>query len=389
VNATASTATVPTATGPTGAAEVPRKRSAKSNNSRPWWKYEITAEKVKLEEVMNFSRQCAAFVRSGIPIVEALEVIGSECKDKLLRSILVDTAERIRNGASLSGALGLYTNALPNYYVPMIRSAEMTGRLDDVLDQVAEYLRRDIDARRRIRSALTYPIVVMMMSVVTVIVLAGWVLPKFQTFFNSLNAKLPLITRMLLGITDFIAQWYWLGAIILAATIATVLISGRTEVGRMKRDGFLLRLPGLGVVLRYNIVERFCRILGSMVQAGVPLPDAMLVAAESSTNAVYQRALSTVREAMMRGEGLARPIAATGLFPAGANQMLRVGEATGTLDQQLEAAASFYERELDYRLKRFTDLFEPAIILIVGFIVGFVAIALVSAMYGVFRQVNV
>jgi type IV pilus assembly protein PilC len=356
---------------------------------RPWWKYEITAEKVKLEEVMNFSRQCAAFVSAGIPIIEALLVIAQECRNKLLKGILVDCASRIRNGSNFSDALAAHESALPGYYVPMVRAAELTGRLDEVLDQLATYLARDIETRRKIRSALTYPVIVMFMAVVTVVVLAVWVLPKFEEFFAGLDAELPLVTRILLGVTDFLSSTY---LVLLGLTLVAVVGSWavtRSEKGRLTRDALFLRLPGLGTLLRYTIVERFCRILASMVQAGVPLPDAMRVATESSPNRKYRQSLATAREAMIRGEGLARPIAATEMFPAGANQMLRVGEATGTLDRQLESAAQFYERELDYRMKRFTDLFEPAVIVFVGLIVGFVAIALVSAMYGVFRQVDV
>lgn len=355
----------------------------------PWWKYELTPEKVKLVEVMNFSRQCSAFVGAGIPIIEALAIIAEECRDKQLKRILVESAERIRNGSNFSDALAAHEKALPNYYVPMVRAAELTGRLDEVLDQLTAYLDREIEARRKVRTALTYPSVVMVMALITVFVLAAWVLPQFKDFFDSLDAKLPLVTRILLGVTDFIANFYIFGAIGLAALIVGGWAITRTEAGKLSRDSFLLRLPAVGTLLRYSIVERFCRILSSMVQAGVPLPDAMKVASESSSNRKYRNALAEAREAMIRGEGLARPIAATEMFPSGANQMLRVGESTGTLDKQLDAAANFYERELDYRLKRFTDLFEPAIILIVGLVVGFVAIALVSAMYGVFRQVQV
>jgi type IV pilus assembly protein PilC len=366
-----------------------RRTTAQFRLKRRWWNYEITSRKVKLEELMNFSRQCSAFVAAGIPIVDALLVIAEDNRSKLLRQILRDAADRISQGTSLSEALTIHASALPNYYVPMIRAAELTGRLDEVLDQLAAYLSRDIEARRRIRSALTYPAVVMVMTLVTVGVLAGWVLPQFKSFFESFGAELPLITRILLGITDFVTSWYIIGLAVLAVLAVVVFGVGKTSPGRYYRDAALLRLPLFGTLLRFSIVERFCRILASMVQAGVPLPDAVHVAAESSSNGVYRRALSTVRESMMRGEGLATPLAASRMFPAGANQMLRVGEATGTLDRQLHTAATFYERELDYRMRRLTDLFEPAVIIVVGVIVGFVAVALISAMYGIYRQVPV
>ena len=151
----------------------------------------------------------------------------------------------------------------------------------------------------------------------------------------------------------------------------------------------ILKLPVMGDLVQAVVMERICRILSSMIHAGVALPDAMAVTAEASNNAVYQEGLATVREEMMEGQGLSEPIARTGLFPGAARQMFRVGEETGTLDEQLELAATYYNREVDIRVKRFTSLFEPAVIIFMGLIVGFVAVALVSAMYGIYRQVHV
>ena len=351
--------------------------------------FEITPKKVKQSELMNFSRQAASFLRAGIPVLEALSVLADETKNKLLRKILVETGAALRAGSSFATGLAMYSGAFPSYYIPMVRSAELTGSLDSVLDQLAIYIERDLEARRKVKSALTYPSVVALLSVVSVVILGWWVLPKFEVFFEGLDAKLPLATRMLLGITD-VATALW--PIFLAFAVLLVVLfvlSIRTQKGRRVRDTLLLNAPVLGSVVRFAIVERFCRVLSALVTAGVPLPDALIVASNGTGNRVFQIGLSTAREAMIRGEGLAKPLAAMGLLPAGANQMIRVGEATGTLDQQLDFAATFYERELNYKLKKFTDLFEPAVIVFMGLVVGFVAIALVSAMYGIFNQVNV
>jgi type IV pilus assembly protein PilC len=162
-----------------------------------------------------------------------------------------------------------------------------------------------------------------------------------------------------------------------------------TRRGRQIRDTALLRSPLLGDLVTTAILERFCRILCTMVDAGVPIPDALQVTGDATSNSVFRRGLFNAREAMLRGEGLAAPLAATQLFPTAARHMFVVGESTGTLDQQLGTAASYFDRELEYKLKHFTSLFEPAVILFVGLVVGFVAIALVTAMYGIFRQVHV
>jgi type IV pilus assembly protein PilC len=258
-----------------------------------------------------------------------------------------------------------------------------------VLDQLSKYIERDLEARRKIKAACTYPAMIMSLSLVVVVILAGFVLPRFKGFFLSFHAKLPLATRMLLGITDFVSAWWWALAIGAVATIAGGLFLLRSAVGKRLGDRIMLRIPTLGTVVRYAVVERFCRILSSMVQAGVALPEALQLASDGTNNTVYQRGLAQVRESVLEGEGISQPLARTKLFPSAVTQMVRVGEATGTLDDQLESTASYYEKELEYKLKNLTGLFEPVAIIMVGLIVGFVAIALVSAMYGIFRQVNI
>lgn len=360
---------------------------AEDRPKTPWWQIQITRP-VKTEELMNFSRQCSSFLRAGIPVLDALAVIAEDAR-KYMKATLEDMGNALRGGASFAGAVARHPDVFPPYYVSMVRSAELTGRLDDVLDQLAVYAGRDLEARRKVKSAITYPAVIFVMAVVTVVVLSTYVLPQYERFFRELNANLPLATRVLLSVTGWLGKWWWalLGGS-LAVLVAAVAYT-RTESGRGRFDAMLLRVPAVGGLVRYVIVERFCRIMSAMVQAGVALPDALAVAIASANNRVYQIGLGVARDEMIQGEGLARPIAATHLFPAAANQMIRVGETTGTLDAQLESAAGYFERELDYRLKRFTDLFEPAVIIVMGAVVGFVAIALVTAMYGIFRQVNV
>jgi type IV pilus assembly protein PilC len=226
------------------------------------------------------------------------------------------------------------------------------------------------------------------MAMATVVILATFVLPRFVTFFKSFHAKLPLPTRMMLSVSSFVSSWWFLlvGGVVFLAVLFTVL--RRSKGGKAWLDSVVLKLPILGDLVQTAILERICRILSSMIHAGVPLPEAMAVTADSASNAVYHRGLSEIREEMMEGQGLSAPLARTGLFPGAARQMFRVGEETGTLDQQLEVAAKYYNREVDLKIKRFTSLFEPAIIILMGVIVGFVAVALVSAMYGIYKQVN-
>jgi type IV pilus assembly protein PilC len=351
--------------------------------------FEITKRRVPKRDLMHFSRQLAVFVRAGIPMLEALDIIAKETTHKLFKTVLADVMESLQAGNSFAVSAAAHPEAFPSFYVGILRSAELTGNLDDVLDQLADYIDRDTEARRKITSALAYPAIVFGLSIVTIVIVTAFVLPRFKTFFNSLNAKLPLPTRMLLAITNFLTSWWWIFAVALLALIIALVVATRSARARALRDRAILKIPVLGDVVRHAILERFCRILSSMVRAGVTLPEAMAVTADVTNNAVYKSGLSEARQRMIQGEGLAGPLGSTGLLPAAARQMIRVGEETGTLDNQLEAAAIYFDRELDFKIKRFTTLFEPAVIMFVGVIVGFVAIALVSAMYGIFHQVKV
>jgi type IV pilus assembly protein PilC len=352
--------------------------------------FEITRKRVPRKELMQFSRQLAVFLRSGIPVLDALQVIQEELpKKSLFRQVMQDMIEGLRAGATLTAVVRAHPEAFPNFYIGVIEAAELTGHLDTALDEVSEYIDRDLEARRKIQSALFYPAVVLMMSIATVLVLTIFVLPRFEKFFRDLNAKLPLPTRLLLSMTHFITH-NWIPLVGLGLVAGLILGFGpRTPKGKAIKDRVILKTPVIGDLVRGSIVERFCRTLSSMVRSGVPLPDALVVAAEGTNNAVYNEGLTEVRNSMLRGEGLAGPLARTNLFPGAAKQMIRVGEETGTLDAQLTTAAQYYGRDLDFKITRFTNLFEPAVILFMGLVVGFVAIALVSAMYGIFNQGSV
>ena len=352
-------------------------------------KFEITKKKVPRQDVMNFTRQLAVFMKAGVPIMEALEVIVEETQNKMLKSILSEMVDSLRAGDTFAAAAAAHPEAFPTFYVGILESAELTGNLDAVLNQLADYIDRDQKARGKVTAALIYPAVVAAMSVVTVLVLAVFVMPRFEVFFKSLNAKLPLVTRMLLNTTSFMGTYWYAEIAVVVIVVGGFMAMQRSPGGKARLDAVKLKLPVIGDLTETAIIERTCRVLASMLRAGVDLQRSMAVTAESANNAVYRNVLEKIREAMMQGQGLAEPSAQSGLFPAAARQMFRVGEETGTLDQQLEVAAAYYGRELETKLERATALFEPAIIIFMGVIVGFVAVALISAMYGIYNQVKV
>ena len=272
----------------------------------------------------------------------------------------------------------------------MLRSAELTGNLDTVLDQLADYIERDLDARSKIISALVYPAIVVAMAIVTAVVLTMFVLPKFETFFDSLDAELPLPTRHAprRRPTSCGSWGLFVGVGVAGRPSSASRSPYRTDEGPSRaRRGRSCACPGSATCVRHAILERFCRILGldgrrRRAAARRPGRDGR----RHQQRRLPAQALVTAREAMLRGEGLAGPLSATELFPGAARQMFRVGEDTGTLDAQLATAANYFDRELDYKIKRFTACSSRPSSSSWASIVGFVAIAMVSAMYGIFNQ---
>jgi type IV pilus assembly protein PilC len=360
----------------------------KIEESRGMLDFELTKEKVKKKSLMHFTRQLAVFVKAGIPITEALTTIADEASDTALRRALSQMIEDLRNGGLLSQAAAQHPQVFPNYYIGILQSAELTGRLDESLDSLARYLEREIDTRSKVVSALSYPGVVMVLAFFTVLILAGYVLPQFKPLFEELGADLPLPTRMMLFVSRFFTDLWYVTAIFALCVVAGFTYLMSNPKGREIKDRLMLKIPVIKGIVEYAILERFCRILGTMLRAGVAVPSAMQTTTEATSNIVFREQLEVARTQMLEGSGFTQPLIETQLFPGAARQMFKVGEETGTLDEQLDVAALYFDRELESRIKRFTTMFEPIMIVFVGLVVGFVAIALVSAMYGVLDGVK-
>ncbi|MFM7872098.1 MAG: type II secretion system F family protein, partial [Actinomycetota bacterium] len=279
------------------------------------WHVEITPARTKRKVLVHFTRQLGVFVRSGIPVVEALRVQYEECEDRALRRALGDMIDDIVRGETLSGAAARHPKVFPHYFIGLLRAAERTGRLDEALQNLSEYLQRDIDTRATIVGALAYPCIVVVLSVVTVAVLTGYVLPQFQPLFAELDAELPAPTRLLLGASDFVTD----RALILTGAFGGLVVAGIwsaiSAMGRRAIDRWLLRVPVGRQVVQFVILERFCRILSTLVQAGIPLPDGLSIGAESTRNTEVHRRLAVARSEMERGRGFTAPLVDTGLFP--------------------------------------------------------------------------
>ena len=350
---------------------------------------EITKQRVPRQVVIHFSRQLAAFVRAGIPLTDALQIVEEGTENKRFRAILVEVGESLRNGRTLSEALQSHSNVFPPYYLGIVRSAEHTGQLDIVLAQLSQYMERDLESSQRLKSALAYPSVIACAAIGVVVLMATFVLPHLMKFFKQFGvSKPPLSARILLGVSDFFKNYWFVTPIAFLLFVAFVLWMKSTPRGNMFRDRLLLKAWLIRDITRFAAVERFCRIIGAMLQAGVPLPESMRAAMDSVNNKVFEAKLETVNEALLEGAGLSAPIAATGIFPIPAVQMIHVGEETGDLDHQLQIAAEYYSSELEYKLKKLMALFEPAIIVFMGVIVGFVAVTMIQSIYGMIHGSN-
>jgi type IV pilus assembly protein PilC len=350
---------------------------------------EITPAKVPLEEVMHFSRQMGTFLRSGVPMTEAISNLAIDADNKRFREVLEDVLEQVGTGARITDALAQHSDVFPSYFMAMLGAAELTGRMDVAFDRLHRYVKRDIQLRRAVRRALVYPMILLGLSVVVVGVIVVFAIPRFATFFEEFDAELPLPTRMLMSVADFVTSPYGLvTGIVLVVLAIAIAIWARTQGGRRAIDGMLLRLPLTRKVVQYSSTERFTRVLGALLESGVPLPQALPSAVDASNNLVFKERLTTAMESVLQGAGFAGPLQETELFPATVIQMIRVGERSGELARQLENAATFYEEELEYAIEKMTAWFEPLTVIFIGVVVGFVAVAMVSAMYGIYNQVD-
>lgn len=350
---------------------------------------ELTKTKVPLIEIMHFTRQMGTFLRAGVPMTEALATLQDGTENKRFADILEDVVDRVGSGDPVTEALARHEEVFPAYFLALLHSAELTGRMDDAFDQLQRYIKRDVALTKKVRKALIYPSILLIVAIAVCAIIVVFVIPKFAAFFESFDAELPLPTRMLIAIADFVQSPFGIafGILIVVSIVGSVLYV-RTEGGRMNFHRLILKIPVLSTVIVYSSTERFSRILAVLMEAGVPLTEAMPTAIDCSNNLVFRSRLQASVEGVLRGDGFTDPVAATDLFPPVMIQMMRVGERTGELADQLDNVATFYEDELDYAVDKLTEWFEPLVILFIGVVVGFVALAMVSAMYGIYGQVD-
>jgi len=345
--------------------------------------------RVKPKEIILFSRQLALLLESGTDIVSALELIQSQITSRPLKKTIGDVTSDIRGGSSLSTAMGKHPRTFPEIYHRTIAAGEQAGNLEVVLRQMADHLERAALTAKKIKSALAYPLMLAVIAVVVVVVLVTYVLPKFNDLYSAFNAKLPLPTRMVISLSKWSTHYglYVILGILILAGLAYAYT--RTPAGKYQWHRLLLSLPVVGRINVLTELSCCCRIMALLFKVGLPLPEIMALAIRGTSNKVMAEALTGVQQDLIQGEGLSKPMAKRSLFLPLMVQMVGVGEETGNLDNTLNTVAQSYEVEADDRTSSAVGLIQPAMIIAIAVVVGFIAISMMLAMYSIYGQVTV
>ncbi len=343
---------------------------------------------VKRRDLIIFSRQLATLLESGITILAGLQLLATQPSSRALREVLQEVMDALQQGQSFSAALAAHPLAFPPLYARTITIGERTGHLEEALRQLSAYLEKEQALSRKIRDALTYPIFVLFVAVFVVIIMMTVALPPMVALFESFGANLPWPTRILIAVSKWSSAY---GPYVLFISLMLAAIFawwGSTPSGKRVRDRLLLRLPVLGPVILQGQIARFARTASVLIRAGLPLAEVIELVVQVIDNWVVHSALERVRLALLGGQGLSAPLAAERLFPTMLPQMVRVGEETGTLENNLATLADFYEEEVDRSIKTLTSLAEPVLTIFVGGIVAFIAISMVMPMYSILGSIK-
>jgi type IV pilus assembly protein PilC len=345
--------------------------------------------RVKPKEIVMFSRQLALLLESGTDIVSALELLQGQATNRGLRAVVGQVASDIRGGTSLSTAMSKHPRAFPEIYHRTIAAGEQGGNLEVVLRQMADYMERSVLTEKKIKNALTYPIMLGVIAIIVVAIMVVFVFPTFIDLYGAFGVRLPTPTRILLDVAGWLLKY---GLFIILAMVAAIIVGYsyiRTPAGRYQFDKLMLTLPVIGRINVLSELSRACRTMALLFKVGLPLPEIMSMVIHGSGNKVMVEALTAVQQDLIRGQGLSKPMSKHKLFLPLMVQMVGVGEETGNLDNTLTTVAQSYEIEADDRTSAAVGLIQPAMIIGIAIVIGFIAVSLLSAMYSIYGQINV
>jgi type IV pilus assembly protein PilC len=333
--------------------------------------------RVNDKDIVVFTRQFATMIDAGLPLVQALDILSTQVENKSFGKTIAQVKIDVESGSTYADALRKHTRIFSELYVNMVAAGEAGGILDTILNRLAAYIEKSMKLKKKVKGAMVYPAVVTSIAILVIAVIMIFVVPTFSKMFSSLGGTLPLPTRIVIGLSDFVAG---IGGLMVGALIAAVIVSitqfRRTEKGKKITDTILLKLPIFGMLLNKVAVAKFTRTLGTLVSSGVPILDGLEITAKTSGNKVIEYAIMDVRKGVVAGKTLAEPITKAKVFPPMVTHMIAVGESTGALDAMLGKIADFYDDEVDAAVSNLTAMMEPMLMVFLGTTVGFIVISM-------------
>ncbi len=338
-------------------------------------------KKVSTKDLAVFTRQFATMINAGLPLVQCLEILSKQTEKAGFKKIISDVMHDVETGSTLAESLGKHKQVFDQLFVNMVEAGEAGGILDDILMRLATYIEKAEALKRKVKSAMMYPTVVLVVALGATTFMLLFIIPTFAKMFSDFGGQLPLPTRIVLGMSNVLRDYWWaLGGGILALVIG-LRAYYRTDGGRTVIDRFQLRIPILGEVLRKAAVARFTRTLGTLIKSGVPILTGLDITARTAGNKVISESVLKTRASIREGETLATPLRQCEVFPAMVVQMIAVGEETGALDEMLKKIADFYDDEVDTAVDTLTSVIEPVMIVVMGVMVGGMVVAMYLPMF--------
>jgi type IV pilus assembly protein PilC len=344
--------------------------------------------KVPPQLIAIFTRQFSVMIDAGLPLVQCLEILGGQQEHKTFKRTLIQVRQDVESGSNLADAMRKHPKVFNDLFTNMVAAGEAGGILDTILQRLAQYIEKAVKLNSQVKSAMIYPVAVIGIAMIVVAVILWKVIPVFATLFESLGAELPLPTRIVIKLSNFIADYWWLIIITIVTTIYSLRRYHETYKGRRVLDGILLKMPVLGMLLRKIAVARFCRTLATLTSSGVPILDGLQITARTSGNAIVEDAIMATRKSVEEGKTISEPLGDTDVFPAMVVQMIAVGEQTGALDTMLSKIADFYEDEVDTAVAGLMKLLEPVLIAFLGVAIGGIVIAMYMPMFSLIGQIG-
>jgi type IV pilus assembly protein PilC len=344
---------------------------------------------VNAKELAIFTRQFSVMIDAGLPLVQCLEILASQQENQTFQKVLTGTRGSVEGGATLSAAMRQYPKVFDALYVNMVEAGETGGILDTILQRLSTYIEKNVKLKRAVQSALIYPIGVLSIAGAVIILLLWKVVPIFATLFAGLGVDLPLPTKIVIGLSNFIGSIFGLLIVVAAVGIIfAIKVWYGTDQGRYVLDSIILKLPVLGILMRKIAVARFTRTLGTLIASGVPILEGLDITAKTAGNAVVERALQKVRKSLEEGKSLTEPLKDSEVFPGMVTQMIAVGEQTGAMDAMLQKIADFYEEEVDAAVKDLLTALEPIMIVFLGVVVGGVVISMYMPLFSLIGKLS-